>query len=316
MKLYWENPNGDHPPPNASFFSLDFTLDAPPRPLFVHQIDHLPSIPFQLIAPKKTFLPSFDAWKVSIEKTIAKIREKAFEKVVLARKCSCKTNSPIDPWALLFLLKQRAQNSTLFCLEDEKGAFLGATPERLFWRKKNRIYVEALAGTSPRGKTPQEEQMLEQELLQNPLKQKEVLLVQSFLENTLQPFCQEPIIFAPLTIKKTTHVQHLHTIASALLHPGISDLTIAKALHPTPALCGLPQKEAFDWIVQEEPFQRGLYGGVLGYTTPEVSEWIVAIRSAYVRQNEIHLYSGCGIVDGAQPDLEWEELNHKLQLYW
>lgn len=101
----------------------------------------------------------------------------------------------------------------------------------------------------------------------------------------------------------------------ALLKKGVTDREIIAHIHPTPALCGVPQQTAFQWIQTLEPFERGLYGGLIGWSTEKESEWTVAIRCCRLQGRFAFLYAGTGIVEGSDPEAEWEELNLKMGLY-
>ncbi len=315
MKLYWSDLNGNPPPENASFFVIPFNSHNPQQLNHVIRISTLPPPSDPLSITQCEFFPTKDGWEQCVNDTLKEIEKGHLSKAVLARKCTIQCQTNIDPFAFLSHLQQYAQNATLFCLADENTAFLGASPETLFQRHNNQIFVEALAGTTYRGKSFEEDQILEIELLQNTTKYKEIAFVQTFIEKALSPLCETPVHFSKIGVKKTKNVQHLHATASSTLKANISDLDIAKALHPTPALSGTPQKQALHWISQKEPFERGLYGGVIGWSTEKEAHFIVAIRSAFIEQKFIHLYTGCGIVEGSTPSAEWEELNHKMTLY-
>ncbi len=314
MKIYWIDPDGNPPPQNARFFMIPFEDQSPQEILSFSLFSKLPpSSPLSIL--EHQFFPSKENWIQCIEKTLEKINQGDILKAVLARKCTFKCKTPPNPLKILSHLKQSSQNATLFCLLEKNRAFLGASPETLFKREKNQLFTEALAGTTYRGKTIEEDTMLEKELLKDPTKREEIAFVQAFIKKALQPLCKDPIHFSSIGIKKTQNVQHLHQTANATLKDNISDLDIAKALHPTPALCGTPQKKAREWILQNEPFERGLYGGVIGWSTQEQAHFIVAIRSALIERENLHLYTGCGIVKGSTPEKEWEELNHKMKLF-
>ncbi|MEO0410184.1 MAG: chorismate-binding protein, partial [Cyanobacteria bacterium P01_A01_bin.135] len=110
------------------------------------------------------------------------------------------------------------------------------------------------------------------------------------------------------------NIQHLHTPITAALPPQVHPLQIVAALHPTPAMAGLPQKAACEAIARHEPFERGLYAAPLGWISQGGdSEFIVGIRSALVGDGHIRLYAGAGIVQGSQPKREWAEVMMKLQ---
>ena len=282
MKLYWREPNGDFPPEDACFFSIPFGLNIPPSPLNdITRVHELPPLIQPISVIKRQFLPSKENWIKCIKSTLEQIDEGHFTKAVLARKCTLECQTPIDPFALLSHLKECTQNATLFCIANETSAFLGASPEKLFTRRGNQISVEAVAGTTRRGNSPKEDLLLEEELLKNETKLNEIKPVQAFIQEVLTSLCKESPRFSNVGIKKTKNVQHLHATATATLKENVSDLEIAMKLHPTPALCGTPQANALDWILKQEPFRRGLYGGILGWSTKEVSNWIVAIRCSH-----------------------------------
>jgi menaquinone-specific isochorismate synthase len=84
------------------------------------------------------------------------------------------------------------------------------------------------------------------------------------------------------------------------------------ALHPSPAVGGVPPGKALEYIREHEPFDRGWYAGPVGWIGPNSSEFAVAIRSGLVHDNTLSLYSGAGIVDGSTPEDEWNEIDTKL----
>lgn len=139
--------------------------------------------------------------------------------------------------------------------------------------------------------------------------------VQQYLQKSLSPLCQNPLIFSPLSVHQTRNVQHLYSKCSGILKDSTTDEEILKNLHPTPALCGTPTEKAFALIRKLEPFQRGFFGGAIGWSTPESSEWVVGIRSCMIKERTATLFTGTGIVEGSDPEEEWEELNQKLRLY-
>lgn len=258
-------------------------------------------------------LPDFSGWKENVEKALEKIAAGTLDKVVLARKTILTFPKALDPFAILFLLRKNARNSsTLFCFQlDVHHAFLGATPEKLFTREDRKLKTMALAGTRKRGSDPNEDAKLSQELLLSGKDRREVDVVVEFMMKSLSPLA-DSIEVDPLEILKTPHLQHLHYPIHALLKGGILDERLIQALHPTPALGGSPRKEALEFIKHHEPFTRGWYGAPIGWLGPEKSDVAVAIRSAWVDGNKLHLYAGTGIVEGSDPRAEWEELEHKI----
>lgn len=254
-------------------------------------------------------------WIHNVEKALESIVRKELQKVVLARICILELERAADPFAITAALKQKAQGAFVFCLQSEKSSFLGATPERLFARKNRKIISEAMAGTRRRGRTTSEDFKYQKQLLLSAKDYREFSYVNSYLQEFLSPLCEAPLSFSPISIHKTQNVQHLYCRSLGQLKEAITDEEILGALHPTPALCGTPKQKAFSMIQDLEPFERGLYGGAIGWTTPDACEWIVGIRSCHLEGKTAILFSGTGIVEGSDPEVEWEELNQKLALY-
>lgn len=312
MKIYWSDREGKPAPPHCTFSFRPFSSELLSAPI-ISQVE-LPK-PVSVKVLKRTYLPTRDMWIHGVEKALDAIHRKELQKVVLARICTLELDHAPDPFAIASALKQKAQGAFVFCLQSETFAFLGASPERLFIRKGRQIISEAVAGTRRRGRTPREDEKLQKQLLTSAKDLREFSPVQAYLQNALSPLCISPLTFSPISIHQTQNVQHLYSRCSGKLKESTTDEEILTNLHPTPALCGTPKQKAFSIIQELEPFERGLYGGAIGWTTPEASEWIVGIRSCLLQGKTATLFSGTGIVEGSDPEEEWDELNQKLRLY-
>lgn len=312
MKFFWSDREGKSAPPNCTFYARPFSDGK--ELAFKHQQILLPS-PGSFKVVKRTLSPDRESWIAGIKKVLKSIERKELEKAVLARTCTFELETAPNPFAIAAALKEKAQGAFVFCMETESGAFLGATPERLFSRNHRQIWSEAIAGTRPRGKTPKEDQDLAKQLLKSEKDLSEFYPVKHYLERALSPLCVTPPSFSPISIHQTHNVQHLYTSCSGELREFITDKDILSNIHPTPALCGTPKQKALSLIQDIEPFERGLYGGAIGWSTKEASEWIVGIRSCLIKNKTATLFTGTGIVAGSDPEEEWEELNQKLKLY-
>jgi len=312
VKFYWSDREGKSPPSGCTLSKRSFSSQI--QTLSLAKQVELPS-PRSAKVLKQTFFPDRKTWIEKVEKALSLINRKELQKVVLARVCILELDHAPDPFAIASSLKQKAEGAFVFCLQSKTDAFLGATPERLFARKERAIISEAVAGTRRRGKTVEEDEMLQKELLSSSKDLLEFSPVQLHLQNVLSPLCTHSVSFTPISIHKTKNVQHLYTQCTGTLKNSVKDHDIITSLHPTPALCGTPRHKAFSLIQELEPFDRGLYGGVIGWSTPEASEWIVGIRSCLLRGKTATLFSGTGIVEGSNPETEWDELNQKLKLY-
>jgi menaquinone-specific isochorismate synthase len=312
LKFFWADRQGNPAPDHATLHVRPFLKG--PILSCTNQLKTLPA-PRSVKAIKRSFSPSKEEWIHNVNQALEQIKRKEIEKVVLARTYTLELEEEPDPFALTAALQKKAQGAFLFCIQSDWGSFLGATPELLFARRDRQIISEALAGTRARGQNPIEDQKLEKELLLSAKDLREFSLIPLYLQNTLSPLCNLPLSFSPISIHKTQNVQHLYSRCSGILKDHISDEEILSQLHPTPALCGTPKEKACALIQQLEPFERKFYGGLIGWTTLEKSEWAVGIRCCFIQGKKATLYSGTGIVEGSDPEKEWEELDQKIKLY-
>ena len=114
-------------------------------------------------------------------------------------------------------------------------------------------------------------------------------------------------------LRALANVVHLHTPISARLLPGRGLADVAAALHPTPAVGGMPRDAALEFIARHEGLDRGLYAGLVGWAGPDRAELAVALRSALVRGARARLFVGAGIVEGSSADEEFEETELKAR---
>ena len=255
----------------------------------------------KLIERKDT--PTFEEWWMIVNDALKKIKNNALKKVVLARQTSLTMDGKIDPLHVLRMLTPYGKEASLFMLQlDKDTAFLGATPEKLFHRQERKITSEALAGTKDKI-----EQWTSKE-------SSEIEAVQVFLHEKFLKCCRD-IQWMPPEQKSFGTLFHLYQSIRGELKDQVSDQEIILHLHPTPALGGLPKLEALSYLSQTEPFHRGWYGGLFGMASPPETDMAVAIRSALIRGNELHLFAGAGIVAGSDPKKEWEELDRKIHHY-
>ncbi|QQX80444.1 isochorismate synthase [Shewanella sp. KX20019] len=234
-------------------------------------------------------------------------------KVVLSRQTQLEINEPIDPWMLLACWQGRNPNSFQFGFQfTSESAFISCTPERLYRRRQRELFTEALAGTTVRGINEEQDKALAQDLLDDTKNSHENQLVRQQIVDVLGPLSHYVGAEEFPTVFKLSHIQHLHRSIRAELKAGVDDFQLIQALHPTPAVGGLPKEPAMNFIRQQEGYVRGWYAGACGYFNKHESEFAVAIRSARIEPGRINLFAGAGIVAGSKPDEEWAELENKL----
>jgi menaquinone-specific isochorismate synthase len=263
---------------------------------------------------EQVHLPCQENWQKSVEFILNKFSSDQIDKLVLARKTSFTFASPPSCWHILSTLSERAKGATLFAFQlSPQVCFLGATPEKLFQRRGNLFSADAVAATRPRGKTLEEDQQLETDLLTSSKEQREFGIVKDFLGEALLPLSEKMQWEEVDRVIKGSHVQHLYNCLKAELKEGISDRDLIHALHPTPALGGYPRDKSLDLLKEIEPFDRGWYGAPVGVIGNQQTSLYVAIRSGLIQGCQAHLFAGTGLVPGSIPDREWEELEHKVR---
>lgn len=253
-------------------------------------------------------------WNDACGNVLEEIKNQNLSKAVLARRTELIFGDAVNPYDFLRWLGESNQQVYRFLLSPRAGsAFVGASPERLFQVQGRRLSSEAVAGTVPRGPAPETDDQLARLLLESRKDNREHRFVVDGIAADLSPFCREIMIAPEPEIVKLRRVQHLVSAIHAELLPETTAAGILTALHPTAAVCGTPRSESMLALRQLEPFDRGYYAGPVGILQPDGAEFAVALRSALVCDNRVILFAGAGIVAGSDPDLEWLELEQKLQ---
>lgn len=255
-----------------------------------------------------------DAWEARVGEALGAIRRGRLAKVVLARRVGVPLTAPLSGDAALARLAEHYADCFLYLLEPRPARpFLGASPERLLHLHGAGLESAAVAGSAPRGASPEEDEALARALLASPKERREHAIVVEHVVATLRGLgarVEAPDEPAPLRLR---NVQHLHTPVRAELPGPAHALDVAAALHPTPAVAGAPTGAALAFLREREDFERGWYAGAVGwFDAAGQGEFAVALRCALVAQDEAWLFAGAGIVQGAEPAHEWDETGLKL----
>jgi menaquinone-specific isochorismate synthase len=304
-----------------TFLRINTLLGDFPKALHALEIyfnqEELPSSFGLVILEEPRHEPNKESWKNKIVEVLRRIKNKDFLKMVLARKSSVSPKNLTKPRQLLGSLDQRGVGTFLFWYEKINSVFFGATPELLLTIKKSAVKSEALAGTRKRGQNETEDRLLQAELLSGEKERSEHLLVLDHVKSILVKYCQE-VSPGDLSLKKLSKVQHLVQPLSATLQPTFDQWDVLEALHPTAATGIFPPRQNLRVIAELEGFSRGWYAGALGWVSPNSAEWAVGLRSCLFHKDpptgkkEICFYAGAGILEGSDPELEWEEINQKI----
>lgn len=252
-------------------------------------------------------------WQAKVELALQSIERGDLSKVVLARHVQYQLDAPLDTGAVMCRLHDQRSQSHLFAIHRGDNCFMGATPERLLGCQDGYLTTHALAGSAPRGLTPDEDQALGERLLADRKEQHEHQLVVETITQRLGGMVNELHAAACPSLLKLATVQHLSTPIRARLKEGYSLLDGIQALHPTPAVGGLPSAAAMNFIRQHEGFDRGWYAAPVGWLDSNGNgDFLVALRSALLTPRHCHLFAGCGIVHGSRPADEYQETEIKL----
>ncbi|TKR28139.1 isochorismate synthase [Natronomonas salsuginis] len=254
-------------------------------------------------------------WRRSVTAATDRIAAGELRKVVLAQALRVTLARPLLLSDTLSRLGERYPDCYRFLIEPDDGAggFFGATPERLVGRHGRTVETGALAGTTGRGETPEEDEWLAAELLADEKNVHEHELVADAVRTQLEPYAAS-IRAGERAIRRLATVQHIETPITAELADDVHVLELVEALHPTPAVGGLPPKEALRTIRDTEPFERGWYAAPVGwFDAAGYGSFAVAIRSAVARDDTATLFAGVGIVADSDPDREWDEVQLKYR---
>jgi isochorismate synthase len=258
--------------------------------------------------------------RANVAAALEALRRPELSKVVLAHAVEVRRGRPFSPPALLAELGRLHPGCFLFSLRPAPGAavFLGASPERLARVEEDaggvrRVLSGALAGSAPRGATPAEDEALGLGLLASVKDLDEHAIVGDMIAEALAPLCLRLERGGAPVLERLRNVQHLFTPVSGVLRPGRGIFDAVAALHPTPAVGGMPRERALAAIRELEREPRGLYAGVVGWADlAGRGDSAVAIRSALIDGDRARAFAGGGIVATSDPDVEVEETRLKM----
>lgn len=191
---------------------------------------------------------------------------------------------------------------------------VGSSPEALVKVTGQRVITHPIAGSRPRGKSPEEDQDLADDLLADPKERAEHLMLVDLSRNDLQRVCDagtvETVEF--MTIRHYSHIMHLESTVVGHLGAGRSAYDVLQATFPAGTLSGAPKPRAMALIDQYEGLRRGVYGGVVGYLDfAGDMDMAIAIRTAVIKDGVAHVQAGAGIVADSVPDSEYQETINK-----
>lgn len=268
-------------------------------------------------------LPDPAEHRTRVETALRPLRdaENPLQKVVLARALELVAESPLDPLSVLHRLIGADHEATAYLADlspaGRGGAVLvGASPELLVARRGEMVTCQPFAGSAPRSPDPAADAAAGAALAASAKNRHEHQLVVDTMRDALAPLCSQLDVAAEPQLSRTAALWHLSTpIRGTLRRSSTTALDLALALHPTPAVGGVPTAAAVDLITEVEG-DRGFYAGAVGWCDARGDgRWVVAIRGAEVSADRRHALAqaGGGIVAESDPDEEVAETTTKFR---
>jgi isochorismate synthase len=259
-------------------------------------------------------------YRAQVTSAVEAIEAGKFEKVVLARSLVVAASDGFEIPSFLGHLREIFPSCAVIALKQDGDCFVSASPERLVCLEKGRVETVAVAGSAPRGRSPQEEERFSQALLSSSKERVEHEVVKRAIRAALKTCCTALEGPDAPELLKLEGIQHLATpLEGRLMDAGAAVephtvLDLVSRLHPTPAVCGAPTAIALDWLEQFEALDRGWYAGPIGFVDSRGDgEFRVALRSALLQGNRARLFAGAGIVADSDPERELAETRLKLR---
>ncbi|MBO9483446.1 anthranilate synthase component I [Salinisphaera sp. G21_0] len=232
--------------------------------------------------------------------------------VVLSQRMSI----PYDSSPLNLYRALRSTNPSPYMYYMDLGDFhvVGSSPEILARLEDGEVTVRPIAGTRKRGDTEEKDKALEQELLNDPKELAEHLMLIDLGRNDVGRVATTGSVKLTdkMVIERYSHVMHIVSHVTGELKSGLDALDVLEATLPAGTLSGAPKVRAMEIIDEMEPVKRGVYGGAVGYLAWNGNmDTAIAIRTAVIKDRQLHIQAGAGIVADSSPDLEWKETMNK-----
>ncbi len=234
--------------------------------------------------------------------------------VVLSQRFHTKTQ--LSPFALYRALRHINPSPYLFYLQLDNVIQIGSSPEILVRLENDEIELRPIAGTRPRGKSPDEDKALEDELLADPKERAEHLMLVDLGRNDTGRVARPGSVEVRdlLVIERYSHVMHIVSGVHGLLAADRDQFDVMSACFPAGTVSGAPKIRAMEIIEELEPERRGPYAGAVGYFGFSGNmDFCITIRTFIMRDDDLWIQAGAGIVADSDPAKEFEETLNKAR---
>lgn len=276
------------------------------RPVTINE-PKIPELQFHAETPKEAFIEKVTQAKNAIERG-------EVEQVVLSQRLVADFNE--DPLSFYRHLRSNNPSPYMFYIDFGDYTILGASPESLVHTSGRHVVTNPIAGTKPRGRSPEQDEALKQELTTDKKELAEHEMLVQLSKNDLRSVCEAESIHVP-TYKDVVfyeHVMHLVSEVHGTLQKGKQSLDALRACLPAGTLSGFPKLRAMQMINELETKRRGFYGGGVGYISFKHDiNFAISIRSLVIKNKEAFVQTGAGIVRDSKPENEYDETIHKAK---
>lgn len=250
------------------------------------------------------------------KKAVARIKDYIVEgdamQVVISQRMSIPFNAP--PLDLYRALRSLNPSPYMYFLDLDDFHIVGSSPEILTRVEDGKITVRPIAGTRPRGQTEEEDKQLEQDLLSDPKELAEHLMLIDLGRNDAGRVSEIGTVKLTdkMIIERYSHVMHIVSNVEGELNKTMTTMDALKATFPAGTVSGAPKIRAMEIINELEPVKRGIYSGAVGYISWSGNmDTAIAIRTAVIKDKQLHIQAGAGIVADSVPQNEWDETMNK-----
>ena len=225
-----------------------------------------------------------------------------------------------DPLSLYRALRRLNPSPYMYYYDLGEFQIVGASPEILVRQERSaegaKVTIRPLAGTRPRGATPEQDRALEEELRADPKERAEHLMLIDLARNDIGRIAQTGSVKVTeaFVVERYSHVMHIVSNVEGLLKDGVTNLDVLKATFPAGTLTGAPKVRAMEIIDELEPVKRGIYGGACGYLSHAGDmDVAIAIRTGIIIDQTLYVQASAGVVADSVPELEWQETEAKAR---
>jgi len=221
-----------------------------------------------------------------------------------------------SPLALYRALRTLNPSPYMFLFDFRDFHVVGASPEILVRLEGDKVTLRPIAGTRRRGATPDEDRALAEELLADPKERAEHVMLIDLGRNDVGRIAEigSVRVTEQMVIERYSHVMHIVSNVEGRLKPGLDAIAVLRATFPAGTVTGTPKVRAMEIIDDLEPVKRGVYSGAVGYIGYHGDmDLAIAIRTAVVKDELLHVQAAAGIVADSVPESEWNETNIKAR---